>query len=51
VTWELIIGRGIACCLRPIAAWHVLTRAGRTLVIGAYAGVGFVATLIALVLF
>jgi hypothetical protein len=48
VTPELIIGRGLACCLYPRAAWRVLTKSGRALVVAAYAGAGFVVTLTAL---
>jgi hypothetical protein len=42
---ELIIGRGLACCLYPRAAWRVLTRSGRALVVAAYGAAGFVVTL------
>jgi hypothetical protein len=49
--FDIIIGRGMACCLHPMAAWRVLTKSGRALVVGAYASAGFVATLAALVLF
>jgi hypothetical protein len=48
MTWEMIIGRGLACCIHPSAAWRVLTRQGRALVVGVYATAGFVATLLAL---
>lgn len=49
MTLELIIGRGLACCLYPRAAWRVLTTSGRALVVTAYAAAGFVATLTVLV--
>jgi hypothetical protein len=48
--FEIIIGRGMACCLHPRAAWRVLSRSGRALVVGAYAGAGFLTTLVALLL-
>ena len=48
---EILIGRGLAFCLNPKAAWRVLPRAGRAMVVIAYAGAGFVATMTALVLF
>jgi hypothetical protein len=48
---EVLIGRGLACCLNPRAAWRVLPRAGRAMVVVAYAGAGFVATMTVLVLF
>jgi hypothetical protein len=50
MTFETIIGRGLACCVHPTAAWRVLTRSGRALVVGAYAGAGFLATLAILIL-
>jgi hypothetical protein len=48
---EILIGRGLACCLRPQAAWRVLTRTGRAFIVCAYATGGFVATLAALYIF
>ena len=45
---EVLIGRGLACCLHPQAAWRLLTRKGRAFVVFAYATGGFVATLAAL---
>ena len=50
MTLEIMLGRGLACCLRPQAAWRMLTRTGRAFVICAYATGGFVATLAALLL-
>ena len=47
---EILIGRGLACCLHPQAAWRILTHKGRAFVICAYATGGFVATLAALFL-
>ncbi len=47
---EVLLGRGLACCLYPRAAWRVLTRTGRAFVICAYATGGFVSTLAALLL-
>jgi hypothetical protein len=46
---EILLGRGLAFCLHPAAAWRVLSRSGRALVVGAYAGAGFIATLALLV--
>lgn len=48
--WEVIVGRGLACCLHPTAAWRVLTRSGRALIVSAYAGAGFLLTLAGLLL-
>ena len=50
-SYEILIGRGLACCFHPRAAWQVTTRAGRAFVICAYAAGGFVTTLAALVYF
>jgi len=50
MSFEIVIGRGLACCLHPTAAWRVLTRSGRALVVAAYAGAGYVAGLTALLL-
>jgi hypothetical protein len=47
---DILIGRGLAFCLHPQAAWRVLPRGGRAMVIAAYVGVGFVATLATLML-
>jgi hypothetical protein len=46
---EILLGRGLALCFNPTAAWRVLSRRGRALVVGAYAGAGFLATLTILV--
>jgi len=50
MTFDIIIGRGLACCLHPLAAWRVMTRSGRGLVVAAYAGASFTITLAALLL-
>ncbi len=49
--FEIIIGRGLACCCHPLAAWRVMTRSGRGLVIAAYAGISFTVTLATLLFF
>jgi len=48
---EILIGRGLACCLHPQSAWRMLTRTGRAFVVCAYATGAFVTTLAALLLF
>ncbi|HEY7498834.1 MAG TPA: hypothetical protein VH740_09990 [Vicinamibacterales bacterium] len=48
--WDVIIGRGLAFCLHPQAAWRVASRAGRLFVVCAYAGAGYVATMAVLLL-
>jgi hypothetical protein len=47
---EIVIGRVLAFCIHPVAAWRVLTPPGRALVIGAYFVVSYVAVLTALAL-
>ncbi len=42
---ELLIGRGLAFCVHPMAAWRVLSTPGRAFVISAYAVGGYVAVL------
>jgi hypothetical protein len=49
--FEVLIGRGLACCIHPHAAWQATTRAGRAFVICTYAAGGFVTTLAALLYF
>jgi hypothetical protein len=50
MTIEKFIGRGLAFCLNPLAAWRVLPGRGRALVIVAYACAGYVTGLTALLL-
>jgi hypothetical protein len=47
---EILIGRGLACCAHPTAAWQRLTPAKRALLLGAYVAFGYVSALAALVL-
>jgi hypothetical protein len=42
---ELFIGRGLAFCLHPAAAWRVLPVAGRAAVVAAYAAAAYVSVL------
>jgi hypothetical protein len=42
---ELLIGRGLAFCVHPAAAWRVLSAPGRAFVVAAYAGAAYVAVL------
>jgi len=46
---ELLIGRGLALCVHPMAAWRVLSTPGRAFVISAYA-VGAYVTVLATLL-
>ena len=50
ITTEAILGRGLAYCLNPRAAWRVTSNAGRALVVLAYGIAGFIATFAALLL-
>jgi len=48
---SILLGRALALCLHPRAAWRVLPRVDRALVVVVYGLAGFVTTLAALVLF
>jgi len=50
MSMELLIGRGLALCVHPLAAWRVLATPGRTFVVAAYAGAAYVAVLAILLL-
>jgi hypothetical protein len=50
MTLETLIGRGLAFCAHPTAAWRVLSRPGRAFVVAAYACAGYVAGLTVLLL-
>jgi hypothetical protein len=50
MTPEVLIGRGLALCVHPTAAWRVLPKSGRLLVIAAYTCAGYVASLAVLLL-
>jgi hypothetical protein len=45
MTFDLLLGRGLAFCVHPMAAWRVLSAPGRTFVVVAYAGAAYVAVL------
>jgi hypothetical protein len=47
---ETFIGRGLACCVNPTAAWRVLPATGRALVVAAYAGAGYGAAMMVLLI-
>jgi hypothetical protein len=48
MTLETVLGRSLACCAHPSAAWRHLPPAGRVLLVGAYLGASYVGVLIAL---
>jgi hypothetical protein len=45
---EIVLGRFMACCVHPVAAWRALSTSGRCLLALAYAAVGYVAALMTL---
>ena len=45
VTLDVLLGRGLAFCVHPYAAWRRLTAAGRALLVFAYFGAGYGAVL------
>ena len=44
----VVVGRTAAACIHPIAAWRILPRSWRVVVLAAYAGVSYLAVLGAL---
>lgn len=50
MSWELLLGRSLAFCAHPAAAWRVLSRPGRVLIIGAYFTAGYVGVLFSLLI-
>jgi hypothetical protein len=47
---ELVLGRWLAFCAHPVAAWRLLPPTGRCLIALSYAAVGYAAAFMALVL-
>ncbi|MBA3885965.1 MAG: hypothetical protein H0X67_09560 [Acidobacteria bacterium] len=45
MTVEILIGRGLACCTHPSAAWRKLPPSGRALLVAAYAAGSYLAVL------
>jgi hypothetical protein len=48
MTPEVVLGRSLACCVHPAAAWRRLPLGGRVLLVGAYFGAGYAGMLVAL---
>ena len=48
MTADVVIGRTLACCAHPAAAWRRLSVSGKALIIGAYFLVGYVGVLVVL---
>jgi len=46
---EVIVGRTLAACVHPLAAWHCTVRSFRVLLLVGYFAAGYVAILAALV--
>jgi hypothetical protein len=47
---DVVIGRTLACCIHPAAAWRRVSKSGKALIVGAYfvvAYLGVLATLLA----
>jgi hypothetical protein len=47
---EIIMGRSLAICLHPVAAWLSRSQRKRLVLVGGYVGAGYVLVLIALLL-
>jgi hypothetical protein len=47
---EIMIGRGLAMCAHPRAAWRVLSPSQRTLLVGTYFGASYFTVLVSLLL-
>jgi hypothetical protein len=45
---ETLLGRGLAFCCHPCAAWRVLPRSRRLLLVGTYFAAAYLVTLLAL---
>ena len=41
MTLDVVLGRSLAFCVHPSAAWVRLTARGRTLLVSAYFGAGY----------
>jgi hypothetical protein len=42
---DVVIGRTLACCVHPSAAWRRVSRSGRALIVGSYFAAGYLAVL------
>jgi hypothetical protein len=48
MTADVVIGRTLACCVHPAAAWRRVPGAGKALIVGAYFVVGYLGVLVIL---
>jgi hypothetical protein len=46
---EIALGRSLALCVHPVAAWRLSSFRGRLVVLGGYAAVGYITMFAALV--
>ncbi len=42
---DVVIGRTLACCVHPAAAWRRVSKPGKALIVGAYFVVGYLGVL------
>jgi hypothetical protein len=45
---DIVIGRTLACCVHPAAAWRRLSASGKALIVGTYFVIGYFSVLVAL---
>ena len=45
MTPDIVIGRTLACCVHPSAAWRRLSGSGRALIVGSYFAASYLAVL------
>ena len=48
MTADVVIGRTLACCAHPAAAWRRTSMSGKALIVGAYFLIGYLGVLLAL---
>jgi hypothetical protein len=48
MTADLVIGRTLACCLHPAAAWRRVSKSGKALIVSTYFVVAYLAALVVL---
>jgi len=48
MTADVVIGRTLACCAHPAAAWRRLSTSGKAVIVAAYFLVAYVAVLLVL---
>jgi len=48
--YEVLIGRSLAACIHPLAAWRSTARSFRVLAVAGYFAVGYVAVLVSMAL-